>query len=289
MSDFSQLIENIDPSQFDELFMPAYKRQRYGGFRRSQAARRIQSSYRRYRGAGSSDQRQLRSVVRSHRKANPYQIVPSSGRTVSFWRKTEMSILINQLNGFGPGGNNLNFGFSLGRVFGFLNGSLTYAPVTSDFSDWQALFDYYRLNAVKMQIYFSKTNNDQSAGATIGMPMLLICNDFDDIGETMTLSTMNQRIGVRHVQFDANNSKGITHYIKPKPTTVVVQTDISTGVQSASNSGVTMGTQWLDTAQNNIVHNGVKVFYNNQGLTTNTNIGNITFVWDVEYVFKGYR
>jgi len=238
---------------------------------------------------GTTDRRQLASVIRSHAKANPYQITPSSGRTVSFWRKTEISLLINQLNGFGVGGNSLNFGFSLGQIFGFLNGAFTYGPTVSNASEFQALFDYYKINAVKMQIFFTKTNNDQSAGATIGMPLLLICNDFDDIAESMTLASMSERVGCRHVQFDANNTNGIVHYVKPKPTTVVVATNVTTGVQGVANSGVTFGTQWLDVAQSNIVHNGVKIFYNSQGLTTNVNIGNITFVFDVEYVFKGYR
>jgi len=290
MSDFSQLIENIDPSQFDELFMPAYKRQRYGGFRRTQAARRIQTSYRRYRGASSTDQRQLRSVVRSYRKANPYQIVPSSGRTVTFWRKAQISLLLNQSTGFGGLGQfNLNWGISLGRIFGFLGGAYVYGVTIPNASEFQALFDYYMIRSTKMQMFFSKTNNDQSSGATLGMPMMIIANDFDDIAEVMTLNSMNERVGVRHVQFDANNTSGITHYIKPKPTSVVVQTDVSTGTQTTSSSGVVFGSQWLDIASSNIVHNGIKVFYDNQGLTTASNLGNITFVFDVEIVCKGYR
>jgi len=263
---------------------------RYESYKRKgRAARSIQSAYRRYRQSGSSDQYQLRSVIRSHRKANPYQITPSSGRTVTFWRKSEISLLINQSTGIGLGGNNINFGFALGRIFGFLNGAFTYAVTVPSSSEFQALFDYYKINAVKLQMFFTKTNSDQSSGSNVGMPVIMIANDFDDIGESMTLSDMNQRVGVRHVQFDSTNSKGITHYIKPKPTTVIVATDVTTGVLAASNSGVTFGTQWIDVAQSNIVHNGVKVFYNNQGVTTNTNIGNMTIVFDVEYVFKGYR
>jgi len=100
---------------------------------------------------------------------------------------------------------------------------------------------------------------------------------------------MNERVGVRHVQFDASSQRGINHYIKPKPNSVVVQTDVATGALSTANAGVVFGSQWLDTAQSNIVHNGIKIFYDNQGLTTNVVLGNITFIFDVEYVFKGYR
>jgi len=266
----------------------AYKR--YDSYRRKgAAARRIQTAYRRYRQPGSTDQRQLRSVLRSHRKANPYQITPNSGRTVSFWRKTEMSLILNQLNGFGLGSNSLSFGFALANLYGYLGGLFTYAPPVPNAAEFQALFDYYMISAVKMQIFFSKTNNDQSSGATLGMPLLLIANDFDDIAENMTLGTMNERVGCRHVQFDANMTNGITHYIKPKPTNAIVESSTSTGIRSTSFTGVTFGSQWIDTAASNIVHNGVKIFYNNQGLTTNSNLGNVTFVFDICYVMKGYR
>jgi len=293
MSEFSQLIENIDPSQFDELFMPAYKRQRYGGFRRSQAARRIQSSYRRYRGAGSTDQRQLRSVVRSYRKANPYQIIPSSGRTVSFWRKTEINIPLNQSTGWVSGGVgvglNLNWGFALGRIFGYVNGTFQFNPLVPNSGEFQALFDYYKINAVKMQVFFIKNTSDQAGGSTIGMPILLIANDFDDVQETMTLTTMNERVGCRHVQFNSDNLNGINHYIKPKAGQVIVQTDFVSGVQTVSQAGINFGTQWIDVASSNIVHNGIKIFYDNQGLTGASALGNVTFVFDVQYMFKGYR
>lgn len=281
---------------YDVLYNPKkvmYGRQagrRTNYAKRAAAARRIQTGYRRYRSAtGNSDQRQLSSVLRSYRKANPYQITPASGRTVTFWRKTELNLSLNQSTGFGVGGLNLNFGFGLGYVFGYLNGAFTYAPSVPSASEFQALFDYYKISAVKLQIFFCKNTSDQSGGSTIGMPILIMANDFDDVAEPMTLATMNQRVGVRHVQFSADNSKGITQYIKPRPSTVVVQTDPATGILSSANAGVPMGSTWLDVAQSNIVHSGIKIFYDNQGLTTATNLGNITFVFDICYEFKGYR
>lgn len=254
-------------------------------------SRRALSQYRAgtLRRRGSADQRQLADVVQLHRRANPYQITPASGRTVTFWRKTELNLALNQSTGFGIGGLNLNFGFALGYVFGYLNGAFTYAPTVPNASDFQALFDYYQIKAVKLQMFFTKNTSDQSGGSTIGMPILIVCNDFDDVQEPMTLALMNQRVGVRHVQFSADNQNGINHYIKPRPSTVVVQTDFATGVQTSANAGIPMGSTWLDCAQSNILHNGIKIFYDNQGLTTATNLGNITFVFDICYEFKGYR
>lgn len=50
-----------------------------------------------------------------------------------------------------------------------------------------------------------------------------------------------------------------------------------------------MGSQWLDVAVSNIIHNGVKLVYNNQGRNNNTDIGSMTFIFEIEYTFKGYR
>lgn len=243
------------------------------------------------RSSVSKDRRDLSRVVRSYRAASPYQIQPSAGRTVSFWRKTEVSIALGQVTGFGAAGNNVNWGFALGRIIGFVNGVFLYSLAVPNASEFQALFDYYRIKAVKMTMFFSKNVADMGStgNSAIGLPVMIIANDFDDIQENMALSDMLQRVGARHVQFESSGINGINHYIKPKPSTVVVQTDISTGAQSTSNAGVTFGSQWLDCASSNIVHNGIKVFYDNQGVTTSATLGTVTFVFDVEYEFKGYR
>jgi len=250
------------------------------------AARRIQTSYRRYR--QGSDKRQLGAVIRSYRKANPYQIQPSAGRTVSFWRKTELNLTINQQLGFQSAGFSLNFGFSLGFIYGYLNGVYTYSPGIPSSAEFQALFDYYKINAVKLQMFFTANAGALNNG-TIGMPVLLIANDFDDVTESMSFSSMFQRVGCRHVQFDANNVNGIVHYIKPKPSGTVQATDQVTGATTTASVAIPFGSTWINTQQSNVVHNGVKILYDQQGLTTNANLGNITFVFDVEFVFKGYR
>lgn len=271
---------------YSDKFMDV-RRQKY--LRRASAARKVQAMFRRYK-AGSKDRRDLANVVRSHRKANPYQIQPSSGRTVSFWRKTQVSIPLGQTGGWNGAGNNINWGFGLGRIVAFTDGVFSNSLQVPNASDFQNLFDYYMIKNVKMTLFFTKnTDSIQTSGNTFGLPILQIANDFDDVQETMTLNSMNERVGCRHVQFDSNNTNGINHYVKPKPSSVVVQTDVITGAQSTANAGIVFGTQWLDVAQSNIIHNGIKVFYVNQGLTTVATLGTVTFVFDVEYVFKGYR
>lgn len=262
------------------------RRQKY--LRRAGAARKLQSMYRRYKGRADKDKRDLGKVVRSYRKANPYQIQPSSGRTVSFWRKTQVSIFVNQGFGWAASGTSLNWGFSLGRIIGFLNGTFTYSLTVPNSSEFQALFDYYCIKNVKMQVFFTH-NIAGVTSASLALPMILVANDFDDIGETMTTTSINERVGCRTLQFENTGIKGINHYIKPKVSSVVVQTNVDTGVLSTANAGIVFGTQWIDVAQSNIVHNGIKLVYDNQGRTSSTDIGSMTFIFDVEYSFKGYR
>lgn len=276
-----------DIALFDTPYMDARRRKFLA---KASAARKVQAWFRRHKGRQTQDSRDLGRVVRRHRAANPYQIQPSSGRTVSFWRKTQIAIPLSQTLGFNSAGNNVNWGFSLGRIIGYVNGAFVYAAIVSSAAEFQALFDYYMIRNVKMTMFFTKNVDPiNSAGNTTGLPLFQICNDFDDIQETMTINSMNERVGVRHVQIDSGLNNGINHYIKPKPSSVVVQTNVDTGVLSTANAGVVFGTQWLDSAQSNIVHNGIKVVYDNQGLTTVQTLGSVTFIFDVEYVFKGYR
>jgi len=209
---------------------------------------------------------------------------------MSFWRQCQTNINLVQGTGWqGSGAANINWGFSLGNVFGFRNGVFQYLIPVPQSSELQALFDYYMIKNVKMTMFFSKTDADFSSGTGVAMPILHICNDFDDIAESMTIDSMMQRLGNRTIQFDSGNSNGIRQYVKPVISSVVVATDVTTGALASSNSGIPTGSTWLDCADSNIVHNGIKIVYNTQGKTGTTEIGVVTFIFDIEYCFKGYR
>lgn len=265
--------------------METARRRNY--MRKTKAARTLQTAYRRYR--QNNDRRQLGSIVRSYKRANPYQITPSSGRTCTFWRKTEINLTLNQLSGFQGAGASLNWGFSLAYVYGYLNGTYSFSPGVPSSAEFQALFDYYQIRSVKMQLFFTKNVTDVANSAGLGLPIFLLANDFDDINTNETFSSMMQRVGCRHVQIDATNGNGIKHYIKPRPSNTIMVTDPVTGIQSTASVGIPFGSTWINTTQTNVVHNGVKILYDAQGLTTNQTIGNVTLVFDIEYCFKGYR
>lgn len=272
------------------------RRRRYAS--KTSAARKLQAMYRRYRGRSSGSSttpatRTLSRAVREYRYANPMYIQPSNARTATFWRTTRYNVQLNESTGFNNGagasyGFNLNFGFSLGNVIAFYPTSAVVANPVANAAEFQALFDTYTIKNVRMKMFFTNNNSSVNSPAT-GMPMFHICNDFDDISEPMTVNSILEKAGVRTVQFDAMNHQGLHHWVKPAAKQVVAQTDPTTGTQTTSNAGVPFGTYWIDTAVSNIVYNGIKLFYDNQGRSSNTDIGSATFIFEVEYVFKGYR
>lgn len=236
----------------------------------------------------TSSTRTLSRAVREYRYANPMYIQPSNARTATFWRTTRYNVPLNESLGFKSQGVSLNFGFSLGNVIAFYPSVAVDTAAVSNAAEFQALFDTYTIKNVRMKMFFTNNNSSVNSPAT-GMPLLHICNDFDDIAEGMTANSILERAGVRTVQFDAMNHQGLAHWVKPAAKQVVSQTDPTTGAQTTSNAGVPYGTYWIDCAVSNIVFNGIKLVYDNQGRSNNTDIGSLTFIFEVEYCFKGYR
>lgn len=237
----------------------------------------------------TSASRTLSKAVGQYRYANPMYIQPSNARTISFWRTVSYSITLNESLGWGASGTtSLNFAFTLGNVLGWLGGGYSITLPVTNSSEFQSLFDTYKIPNVRMKMFFTNNNSSVNSPAT-GMPLLHIANDFDDAQENMTAASILERAGVRTFQFDATNSQGVSHWVKPSAKQTVSQVDPATGVQTVSNAGVSMGNQWIDVAASNIIHNGVKLVYNNQGRNNNTDIGSMTFIFEIEYTFKGYR
>lgn len=238
----------------------------------------------------TSAARTLSRVKGSYRYSNPMLITPSNARTCTFWRSCTHSLAINQNGGFTSGATQspcLGYSFDLQGVKGFLGGAYNFDVRVSNTSDFQALFDMYKVNAVKMKFFFSH-NIAGVTTASQALPLVHIVNDFDDVAENLTLATVLEKAGVRTMQFDATNMNGYNHYIKPAPRVVTSQIDPATGNESVINAGVA-SSMFIDCAVSNVVHFGTKIVYNNQGRTVSSDIGTMTTVFEIEYVFKGYR
>ena len=56
----------------------------------------------------------------------------------------------------------------------------------------QALFDTYKINNVRMKMFFTNNNTSVNSPAT-GLPLIHIANDFDDAQENMTVASILER------------------------------------------------------------------------------------------------
>lgn len=224
----------------------------------------------------------------SFRYSNPMSIAISNTRTMAFTRTHQFSLSLNEQLGWSAlGSPNLSFAFSLARVTGYLAGVLTYVSATNNLAEFTTLFDYYKLGNVQMKMFFTNNNSSVNSPNT-GLPLLHICNDYDDATGAESLNTMLERAGTRSIQFTADHHNGINHYCKPNASQYVQDVD-ATGIVTSLGAGIAPPGQWLNTGTPGVVHNAIKVFYNNQGRTANTDIGSVTFLFQVEYIFKGYR
>lgn len=245
-----------------------------------------------YSGAGTTPvSRTIGRIASSYRYANPLVVQPSNARTMTFWRSCTLSLPIQQGGGFSFGGylsQCISFGFDLNGMKFWIGGTYQGPIGISNSSEFQALFDTYKINAVKMKIFFAHNFSNVNTVATC-LPIIHVVNDFDDSTESLTVPQVQEKSGMRIMQFDASNSNGFNHYVKPSARQVVSQIDPTSGVESVSSAGTAFGAQWLDCANNNIIHSGTKLVYNNQGRTATTDIGSITIYFDIEYCFKGVR
>ena len=155
------------------------------------SSRRHMLYSRRATGAATTPARAtLSRAVGQYRYANPMYIQPSNARTMSFWRTVSYSITLNESLGWGAAGTpSLNFGFTLGNVLGWLGGGFSITLPITNSSEFQALFDTYKINNVRMKMFFTNNNSSVNSPAT-GLPLIHICNDFDDAQENMTVATI---------------------------------------------------------------------------------------------------
>jgi len=253
----------------------------------SRRGKRVMAALRRRTGAPTtSSTRTLATAVGNYRYSNPVPIQMSNARTYSFWRSASLSVTLTEDNGFNATSYNLNFGFSLSQVWGYLSGAYALNAAIPNAAEFQNLFDEYKINFVRLKMFFTNNNSSVNSPNT-GLPLIHMCNDFDDVTESLTLGNILEKSGVRHFQFDGQNHNGINHWVKPVPIQYI-QSTAGDGSTASIAAGVP-GSTWINTAAPNVVHCGIKMIYNPQGRTSSVDIGSVTFVFDVEFVFKCIR
>lgn len=212
----------------------------------------------------------------------------SNVRQIDFWRTAQFTWTMNQNDGFNNRGNFLGFDFALGNVFGYHQGGYLWGISVPNSTEFSALFDYYCIKAVKLTFFYShNTSTTNHPGEPL--PIFLICNDYDDAQGPETLTSMNERSGVRRVQLGNQMDKPITHWVKPCVQTYTTQTDPVSGTQSQINAGIGVRTQWLNLSATQIRHSGVKLFWDTQGRTGLVDMGNLTITFEICYTMSGWR
>lgn len=195
---------------------------------------------------------------------------------------------MNQASGFNNFGFYLGFDFTLSNILGYHASAFQWAIPVPNSAEFTALFDYYCIKCVKMTFFYSH-NTSPTGQPTQPLPILLLTNDYDDAQGPETLTSMNERSGVRRLQMAETGGKPPTHWCKPCAVSYTTQTDPVSGTQSQINAGITRGTQWLNLAANVVRHSGVKLFWDTQGRSSAVDMGNLTISFEVCYTMAGWR
>ena len=192
-----------------------------------------------------------------------------------------MNLTLYDAGGWGssPGfGTDLAFTFSLQKVVGYLNGVSTYIANMPSVSEFTSLFSEWRINEVKMTMYFSNNNSSINSPAT-ALPLINVV--FDPVSTTqLTLSGILQFPGLKTFQLGNASQPPPSFSCKPKPLSLQYNGVTSSYAQSAE--------RWISTSYPETQHYAIKVVYDpttNPG--TSTLIGAVNFYFEFDLSFRG--
>lgn len=220
-------------------------------------------------------------LYRPVRTRTPYNMVYPFERTVITNQQ------LNASSGWFTRGPGISFSFSLSElyvVYGNGTSGTTQVPGETDFTN---LFDQYRIDRVDMEIYYSASNNQTqvattNAQTTLPLPILNVVNDFDNraVGSTVNLLEYPQ---CRSHQL--GDVKPFRHTIWSPAGSVSGET-----VDGQALSG-TKRRCWWDTSFPDVIHNCIKVSYQDFGSGTidyspDAIIGVAQFRFRIYYSFR---
>lgn len=139
----------------------------------------------------------------------------------------------------------------------------------TQYTEFQALFDNYKINAVKV---FLKCFPNNSTATGVGMPWLEHWNDHDDSVPTTAIAA-RQHMGVKHKYFSGDKVVAAM-YCKPRILDQVYANALSVGEPAA----LTRST-WLNLANPSVEHFAIKGILHNVWL--NSGAGTNQFQFDV--------
>lgn len=201
------------------------------------------------------------------RKKRSFTRMSSSSRTISkTWKKSAIPRPLKEFT-FVRKYRLANLNLGTGNDFSIANDfQLTYLPNVTEFT---ALFDAYRINLVTVRFDWSR-NDASSAGGVVNAPIMYNVLDKDDNNSLAALSDALQYGNCQTHNF-ATSSTYIRSFV-PCVAAATYRSAVSTAYSRKSR-------QWVDVAQVDVPHYGMKYWVNIAGTPTldcGTIVGTVT-------------
>jgi len=162
----------------------------------------------------------------------------------------------------------------------FINGGFIQTAVNTNYAEYTVLFDSYRIRKVELTMVYN--SNNSQLGAQTSLPVVSMCNDYDDTNYT-PLSSIQQYDSYRLIQFGNNSNNGqVKHRCFPKISTVV---ETAGGSAIAGSGG---SRTWIDCNNTSVLYCGVKGNYDNMNIQTQS-VGFVTIYSKMFVEFKNTR
>lgn len=209
-------------------------------------------------------------IIQSTRLSNPSPAIQR------FTRTTTQVVSLNPSLGINATNFDLQMSFSLSQTSFYLGGSLLANAANPGASDFTALYDAYRIEAVEVAFIYG-TNAYPAAGLTqYQLPIMNIVMDPTDIS-TISLSSILQYQNLITVQLgNVRTQNGYVLKFSPKPT-------LSAGANATAAVDIN---PWLNIDVPTVPYYGLKMFYDNAGSTYNGVIGSLTFYVKYHWAFR---
>lgn len=181
-------------------------------------------------------------------------------RTHTIRRSWNQLISYNPSTGFFGGGPNLQINFSAGSSSVNINGVGIYGPTLPNSSEFQALFDQWRIKSVTVRLDW----NYNSVGPTdvaSTPPLIYYVADYDDSADA-TVSALLQYPGVRTHSFLSNGYTPIVFTFTPRPLKDIAGAGVLTSY------GPDMSMPFIRTAELSTPHYGMKIATTPMGSTS---------------------
>lgn len=187
---------------------------------------------------------------------------------------------MNQFYGFsGSGFYDLQFNFLLAGVAININGAYSSSCSMPSISEFTNLFDMYMIDRVDLTLFYSNNTSGVSTPA-YSMPIWWIAEDYNS-SDAATLTAIQQYSNVRAHFLGESGGAPVRLSIRPKAT---IQANTSGSTYTGNISSV--GPTWLNTANTDVPHFGVKLAWDTSGRTTNLDVGNINITAKFHLKFK---